>query len=228
MEHTHHANSLAQAAAHGARAAAATPLGADRALRAPLRALRVAFEGMRSGAQADLAERALAELNRAEHAAEDLVAWSHERPLRPVPCTVSEVITSLRAVLDLDDRSRCHLVLDGDDAPMTTDGRLLVDALERAIRSRLKSVAEVMVHVHVEGDRASFNVVDTPEEEELAVLFDSSSDDAGSRATLAEELLVRDIQRLGGTVALRATGTHRCALAGVPLVIPAFGQEVAA
>ncbi|MEE2941350.1 MAG: hypothetical protein VX460_13255 [Planctomycetota bacterium] len=202
----------------------AAPLGAERALRASLRALRVAFEGLRSGPESELAGRALSELHRAERAALDLVASSHERPLRPVSCSVSEVITSLRAVLDLEDRRRCHLVLDGDDAAMFTDGRLLVDALERAIHARLQRVSRVMVHAHVEGSHASFNLVDTPDETELAAQL---AEDEG-HASLAEGLLVRDVERLGGAVALRTTGAHRCAITSLPLTISAPCQEVAA
>ena len=212
MERNDHADCRARSAAPRAHASCASPLGADRALRAPLRALRVAFEGLRSGPESELAGRALSELHRAERAALDLVASSHERPLRPASCSVSEVITSLRAVLDLEDRRRCHLVLDGDDAAMFTDGRLLVDALERAVHDRLGRVSEVMVHAHVDGGYANFNLVAVEE----------------PCASLAEGRLVRDVERLGGAVALRTTGAHRCAIVSLPLAIPAPCQEVAA
>lgn len=224
MERIDHADRQAHGDAPRARTACASPLGANRALRAPLRALRVAFEGLRGGPESDLAGRALSELQRAERAALDLVASCHERPLRPVSCSASEVITSLRAVLDLEDRHRCYLVLDGDDAAMSTDGRLLVDALERAIHARLEHVSAVMVHAHVDGGFANFNLVDTPNETELAALLAEGE----ACTSLAEDLLVRDIERLGGTVALRATGAHRCAIISLPLTGSAPSQEVAA
>ena len=224
MERNDHADREAHGDASRVRAACASPLGANRALRAPLRALRVAMEGLRGGPESELADRALSELHRAERAALDLVASCHERPLRPVSCSASEVITSLRAVLDLEDRRRCYLVLDGEDAAMSTDGRLLVDALERAIHARLGHVSAVMVHVHVDGGYANFNLVDTPDEAELAALLAEEQ----ACASLAEGLLVRDIERLGGTVALRTTGAHRCAIISLPLTLPAHCQEVAA
>lgn len=215
MERTDHADRPA----HGA-----APLGASRALRAPLRALRVAIEGLHGGSESEFAGRALSELQRAERAALDLVAACHERPLHPVSCSVSEVITSLRAVLDLEDRRRCHLILDGDDTAMSTDGRLLVDALERAILARLGHVSAVMVHVHVDGDQAHFNLVDTPDETELAALLTEEE----ACTSLAEDLLVRDVERLGGAVALRVAGAHSCALVSLPLNIPVPTPEVAA
>lgn len=205
--------------AHGAAA-----LGADRALRAPLRALRVAIEGLHGGPESEFARRALSELRRAERAALDLVAACHERPLRPVPCSLAEVFTSLRAILGLEDRRRCHLTLDGGDAAMFTDGRMLVDALERAILARLGHVSAVMVHAHADGDQAHFNLVDTPDEAELAALLAEDE----TPASLAEDLLVRDVERLGGAVALRIAGAHRCAVISLPLTIPSASQEVAA
>lgn len=214
----------------GARSAAvvrATPLGAERALRAPLGALRVMLEGLRSdGPPARLLlDRALHEVDRVDAAASDFFAWSSERPVRSTPCTMAELVSSLRTTLDTDDRARCHLVLEGDDTQLLTDGRLLVDALARSIRHRLAAVTEVMVHAHVEDDRASFTVVDAPDKGDLIDLLEH---DAASPTSLADELLARDLGRLGGTVSQRATGAHRCLVIGLPLRMPRTNPEVMA
>mgnify|MGYP003338372638 FL=1 len=81
-----------------------------------------------------------------------------------------------------------------------------------------------MVHVHVDGDQAHFNLVDTPDETELAALLTEEE----ACTSLAEDLLVRDVERLGGAVALRVAGAHRCALISLPLNIPVPTPEVAA
>jgi len=81
-----------------------------------------------------------------------------------------------------------------------------------------------MVHAHVDGGFANFNLVDTPDETELAALLAEGE----ASTSLAEDLLVRDVERLGGTVALRATGAHRCAIISLPLTGSAPSQEVAA
>ncbi len=224
MERPDHADREADLARPRARAACALSLGAGRALYAPLRAVRVALEGLRRGPESELADRALSELQRAERAALDLVATTYERPLHPVSCSVSEVITSLCAVLGVEDRRRCELVLDGDDAAMFTDGRLLVDALERAIHDRLGRVSKVKILAKIEGGQANFNIVDTPDEAAPAAPI-ADSDDCPS---IAEGLLVRDVERLGGTVALRTADDHRYAVASLPLMIPAPCQKVAA
>ena len=205
----------------------------ERALRGPLGALRVAIEGTRRSGQAlphAFLDRALDTITDIEHAAADLIAWAHSRPVRPVSSSVGELVSSLRQTLDADTEARCHFIVEGAGTPLFLDCRLVVTALERSIRRRLASarqpgLAEVMIHVHVEDNWTTISLIDGDAEPELNVVREAASDNAEA---LADALLARECERLGGRVSIHETGGHRCMVVVVPSESPSSGQEVSA
>lgn len=190
----------------------------SRALKAPLGALRVLLEGAwasgESSAALPFVTRALEEVRRAEDAADDLCRWILPRDLHPTACTLGEIVQSLRESLDIAHRKRCHVVADGPtDQPLLIDGRMVVSSIARVIVDRLDDAhrapgAELMLHVHADADRATLNLIDAD-----APAVGETSD--GPR-TLADALLERDIQRVGGTARMHESNGHRCLMVTVP------------
>lgn len=200
---------------------AAVMLTTERALLAPLGALRIAIEGARSKRKAlpaTFLDRALEAVTDASQAASDMMAWAHPRPLRPVPCSVGELVSSLRLTLSPDLDARCHFLVEGAAAPLFLDGRLVVTGLERSIRRRLDparrpATAELMVHAHVEDGMATVSIIDTAAGNHLDVSAESLSQGAEA---LADALLTRDCERIGGRVSIHETGSHRCMVVVFP------------
>ena len=204
-------------------------LATRRELHAPLVALRALLEGRRGSETAvterafvDRAfiDRALDELLRTEQAAANLVHWTCPRDIRKVPCTVAEIVGSLSSTLDKAERERCHFVIENGDADVTTDGPLLVDAFTRTIREALSRAAddasEVMIHAHADSDRVTISLVDGPADDSTTGNGHSGDTSPDRRPTLAEALLERDTERLGGRVSIHHTSEHRCCIAVFP------------
>lgn len=214
---------------------AAVMLTTERAFLAPLGALRIAIEGARSQRAAlpdTFLDRALEAVEEASHAASDMMAWANPRPLRPVACSVLELVASLRLTLSPELDSRCHFLVEGADTPLFLDGRLIVDGLERSIRRRLAharrpGTAELMVHAHVENGLTTVSLIDASEGDELDVTGEALSQGAEA---LAEAILTRDCERIGGRVSIHETGGHRCIVAVFPADCrrQANGQEASA
>ncbi len=207
----------------------------ERALKGPLGALRIAIEGARGNAEElppAFLDRALDAVNEIDHAAADFMAWAHPRPLRPVACGVTELISSLRQTLDADTEARCHFVVDSAWATMSLDGRLLVTALERSIRRRLDParcpvIPELMIHAHEEDGWTTISLIDTDVDSELDIAREAASSNAEA---LADALLTRDCERLGGRVSIHETGGHRCVVVVLPSnsQSPVTGEEASA
>ncbi|MEM9381477.1 MAG: hypothetical protein AAGB93_16095 [Planctomycetota bacterium] len=197
-------------------------LATERELHAPLHALRLLLEGRR-GADGRLTERAfvdrefidraLSELVRAERAAHSLVEWTCPRAIRPVQCTIAEIVGSLSSTLDGAERDRCHFVVDDGPVELETDARLLVDAFARLTRELLHScengASEVMVHAHADDGTATISLVEGTAKVDPALELGEEE----SAPTLAEALLRRDVGRLGGRVGIHRAGEHRCCVA---------------
>ncbi len=203
-------------------------LQAERDIRAPLATLRVLLEAARRGGDPDtsvaFSERAIGELRRAERAAEDLVAWTAPRPLRPVRCTVDHLIDSLRETLDPEIAERCRFAIDDGDTQLEIDARAAVATLERMLRfaldTALRPTADMMIHAHSDAEWTTLSLVDAPGDEDRSGA--QGRDPSLDGTSLAEALMTRDVHRMGGRASLHRTGGHRCYV----LVLPRTGTIV--
>lgn len=205
-------------------------LATERALKAPLGALRVLLEGARQGAGSTptlpFIDRALEALISAESAAQDLVAWTAPRSLRITPATVGEIVESVSTTMSPALRSRCHLVVDNEDVALRTDARQLVEAFARSVQRCLVEAptGELMIHAHADDEWATFSFIDAPSD--TAVAHSQENGPAGlelgteAAPALADMLLKRDVERVGGRLSIHETGGHRCCVAVVPLTLP--------
>ncbi|MEM6672739.1 MAG: hypothetical protein AAF726_07830 [Planctomycetota bacterium] len=209
-------------------------LATERELHAPLQALRLLLEGRRGTSSSlterafvdrDFVDRALLELLRAERAACDLVRWTAPRNLCVVPCTVSEVASSLESTLEPHERERCDIVVENGATELRTDSRLLVECLARTVEDALSRSAtrrpEVLVHLHADDEDVTLSLVEGSAAGLTA--FDPDEEEANEELTLAEAILERDVARLGGRVSLHGSSGHRCCVAVVPRRADALG-----
>lgn len=208
--------------AHGDRPsneARAIALEATRELRGPLGALRVLLEGSRGNAKPaalDFADRALEEIERAEAAANDLIAWSLPRSLRSTSTSLGEIATSLLDSLTPSLRRRTHLVVEQDATTVQTDAPLLVECFSRSLRHAFRDDGtgglEVMVHIHAADDIATFSFIHTGSPK--ASLFHAHGD---AVLTLSDEILNATVARLGGKSSNHEAEGHRCTVITLPL-----------
>ncbi|MFT5733016.1 MAG: hypothetical protein ACJAZN_000260 [Planctomycetota bacterium] len=192
-------------------------LEATRALRSPLASLRVIIEGYRASDSetcSTFADRALEEIDRAEAAAHDVLAWSMPRSLRSTPTTLAEIVQSLRSSLGAADCRRTHFVLEQESTALDTDAPLLVECLARSLSHAYRDAGaqpyEVMVHVHASADTATFSFIRTGEAA-------ATSDQALARLSLSEALLRASVLRLDGKTSIHDAEGHRCSVVKLPL-----------
>ncbi len=204
-------------------------LDASRQLRCPLSALRILLEGTRRNNKTQaspFADRAIEEIERAEAAAHDLLAWVMPRNLRSTPATLSEIVESLRAALAPADRRRTHFVLEQENTTLITDAPLLVESFERSLRHLFRDGTsqdiEVMVHVHASADDATFSFIHTG-----GATLSKPQDDASTLPSIADALLHESVQRLGGKASTHDAEGHRCSVITLPLAGPTQGPKEA-
>ena len=203
-------------------------LEASRALCSPLASLRVIIEGCRAGGvetSSTFTDRALQEIDRAESAAHDVLAWSMPRSLRSTPTTLTEIVRSLRSSLSHSDRRRTHFVLEQDNTSLDTDAPLLVECLARSLAHTYRDAGaqpyEIMVHVHASADTATVSFVHTGE----AVAM---GHEASTTPSLGDALLQTSVHRLGGTTSNHDAEGHRCSVVTLPLKRRVTQREEAA
>jgi hypothetical protein len=197
--------------------ARAIAIEATRELRGPLGALRVLLEGSRGGTTAiDFADRALAEVGRAEGAANDLVAWTLPRTLRSTSTDLSKIAASLLESLTPSHRRRTHVVVEHETTAIQTDAPLLVECFARSLRHAFQADGtaglEVMVHIHATDDLATFSFIHTGSTKHS--LLDG---DGEAVPHLADEILDATATRLGGKSSIHDAEGHRCSVVTLPL-----------
>ncbi len=199
--------------------ARAIALEAIRELRSPIGALRVLLEGSRGSATPaalDFADRALDEIERAENAAQDLVAWTLPRTLRSTTTSLGEIAASLMDSLVPSYRRLTHLVVEQETTTLEIDAPLLVECFSRTLRHAFQqngtSGLEVMVHIHAADDTATFSFIHTGSAK--TSLF---SVDGDSVLSLADEILSATVVRLGGRTSIHDAEGHRCAVITLPV-----------
>lgn len=192
-------------------------LVATRALRSPLGALRVLLEGSRSQSSPrglEFTDRVLDELERAESAAHDLVAWTLPRTLRLIPTSLGELAASLMDSLAPSHRRLTHLVVEQDATTLQTDAPLLVECFSRTLRHAFQENGtaglEVMVHIHATDDIATFSFIHTGSAK-------TSLFSADAIPSLADEILTATVARLNGKTSIHDAEGHRCAVITLPL-----------
>lgn len=225
-ERTHAGHSLTQELGLDPAQARDIAIGAGRELRSPLAALRVLLEGTRAGVTitSGFADRALEEIDRAEAAAHDVVAWTMPRSLRSTRATLGEIVQSLKEALSPADRRRTHFVLEQENSTLESDAPLIVEVFERSLRHLYREPgagdAEVMVHVHASDDDATFSFIQTGGG---AMVSDAAN--GTELPTLADALLRASVARLGGRTSIHDAEGHRCAVITIPLKCATRGQE---
>ena len=205
---------------HGDREPAqirAIALGAARELRSPLGAIRVLLEGSRKSANTvglEFADRALDEIERAEAAAHDLVAWTLPRTLRTAKTSLGEIAASLTESLTPSHRRLTHLVVEQEATALETDGSLLVECFSRSLRQAFTASGttglEVMVHIHATEDTATFSFIHTGSTKASLASTDTT-------LSLADEILSATSTRLGGRTSIHDAEGHRCTVITLPL-----------
>ncbi len=215
---------------HGNREPAqarAIALEAARELRGPLGALRVLLEGSRGSVDETglhFTDRAIEEIDRAEGAANDLVAWTLPRSLRSTSTDLGKIASSLLESLTPSHRRRTHMVVEQDTTTVQTDAPLLVEGFARSLRHAFQADGtaglEVMVHIHAADDIATFSFIHTGSTK--ASLFQADGD---AVLRLADEILNATVTRLGGKSSIHDAEGHRCAVVTLPLTEAATGRQ---
>ncbi|MEM8712294.1 MAG: hypothetical protein AAGG01_15190 [Planctomycetota bacterium] len=199
----------------GGEEARAIGLAAMRELRAPLGALRVLLEGCRSsdGAGREFSDRALDEIDRAEAAADDLLAWTLPRSLRTTQSSLGELVQGVREALRPADRRRTHFVIENEDTALDCDARLLTTSFARSIRHAYRDAGaralEIMVHAHASKGRATLSFIHSGDKPDLVA-------DEDGVPSLADALLRSSLERSRGTINIHEAEGHRCAVVTIP------------
>ncbi len=203
----------------------------SRDIHTPLAALRASLESLarspRESSSPDLANRALEQLARVEHAAELLCESTHPRELAAARTSVEEIARSALQCLREHARKRTTLALEEPRATIEIDAPLLARSLARLLDGALADgTQEILLHSHAGPEKLCFTIVDELDparHDELELSFEPSSDGV-AHAEVA--IAVRDIHRLGGTVEIQRLGNHRtCVQVEIPLRHPEEGAQ---
>lgn len=202
-------------------------------LRTPLAALRASMEALahrfeERDPRSPQVLSSLAQVVRIQHHLQTILDAEHPTALRPLSCTLQEIVASAVNALVPEHRARVLVAVEDGDARFVVDGPLVSRALTRLLECGLdQGTQPALLRVHAEAGRASFGI--------LHPRFDVPQD---SIEALAAHVAERDIRRMGGTFRIRSAAearpggaaAHASAHAGVIEVVfelAAAGEEAA-
>lgn len=168
-------------------------------LRTPLAALRASMETLvhrfeeRDPRLPQIAA-SLAQVVHLQHNLQSIVDAEHPTALRPLSCTLHELVASAVNALVPDQRARVLVAVEDGDARIHVDGPLVSRSLMRLLECGLDARSDAaLLRVRTSAGRASFAILhsrfDTPE---------------GSIEELVTRVAARDAQRMDGTFEMRA------------------------
>lgn len=172
-------------------------------LRTPLAALRASLEALSHRFEANDPREAqvhasLAQVVRIQHNLQTLLDARQPVPLRPLSCTLQEIVSSATNALVPEHRQRVFVAVEGADERIVVDGPLVSRAIARLLECGLEQSDDPsLLRVRAQSGRALFTVLhrrcDAPE---------------GSIEALAKHVAERDTARMGGAFQSRATTEH--------------------
>ncbi len=172
-------------------------------LRTPLAALRASLEALSHRFESNDPREtqvgaSLAQVVRLQHNLQTILDARQPVPLRPLSCTLQEIVSSATNALVPEQRQRVYVAVEGGDERLVVDGPLVSRALARLLENGLEQSAEsALLRVRAQNGRATFTVLhrrcDVP---------------AGSIEALATHVAERDAARMGGTFQSRSTAEH--------------------
>lgn len=174
----------------------------DRGLREPLAALRATLDSFARHAagrdESSIAEAAIAQVVQLSRTVHDLSEFASPSPLRPLRCSLEEIVRGALELLPARARPRVLLALEDRRERLLVDGPLLSRCLALLMADGLHADAECMLHVRRTGGRTRFVVVHTaPVGPDTAAL------------RLGRALARRDVDRMGGSLAFHTTAATR-------------------
>ena len=178
-------------------------------LRTPLAVLRAALETLgRSFDAGDeralVLDRALGEVIRLAKHVQTLVDYALPQPLRPLPCSASELARSALEGLTPERRARVMTATEGGDARLLVDGPLAARALARLVACGLDGTREpVLIHARGTARGACFSVLH--EGFDGGARPGADADHAAGIRALGLALARRDLERLGAACTSRRT-----------------------
>lgn len=176
-------------------------------VRAPLAALRASMESLSHAFQAgdprSLAVRGvLEEVVRLGHEMQAILDYALPQPAQPLSCSLLEIACSARSALQAEQRAQVLLAIEDRRARLTVDGTLLSRSIARVLETALTGTRSlVLLRSRLDGGEVVFALVHaTPPA--------WSNQGTGTRfhsavTALGAELARRDVERMGGSFALR-------------------------
>jgi signal transduction histidine kinase len=176
-------------------------------VRAPLAALRASMESLshafQPGDPRSLAVHgALEEVVRLGHEMQTILDYALPQPTRPLSCSLLEIACSARAALQPEHREQVLLAIEDRRARLTVDGALLSRSIARMLEAALAGTpSHVLLRSRLHCGEAVFALVHAtpPPWNARATLprFRSAA------TALGREIAQRDVERMGGSFALR-------------------------
>lgn len=180
-----------------------TPLAV---LRASLEALSYRFEP-RDPREAQLTS-AIAQVARIQHNLQTVLDAEHPVPLRPLACTLIEIVNGAVLPLVSEHRARTLVAVEGGSARIVVDGPLVSRTIMRLVESALDLGSEpVLLRASAHSGQASIAVL-RPGAATLA----RTTHDIESLAELVRAVARRDIERTGGTYSERPAANDSVAI----------------
>lgn len=164
----------------------------------PLSALRATLDSLvRHGGtpgNTTIAEAALAQIVELSRTVHDLSDFAAPPPLKPMRCSVAEIVTGALADLEPALRPQVLLVVEDRTRTLMVDGPVLSHCLAHLITDGLQQDAECMLHVRQQGEITQFVVVHTPP---LAA--------EATHSPLRRAMAQRDLGRMGASLTFHVT-----------------------
>ncbi|MCP3914797.1 MAG: hypothetical protein GY711_04455 [bacterium] len=208
-----------QASLNGTHKPSARELEAalSRGVRTPMAALRAALEDLRQASDGReqstrLVTGALRELTDLDRHLEMLLEYVAPAQLRPLRCSVAEILYAARGSLEADERTRVLIASEELESGFAVDGPQLVRVLMRLLCETLRdNQGDVLLRAREDGNELVFTIVEhaQPRPRPTASAWDD----------LEILLAKREVERMGGRTAVRdSLSSHRRLEVRMPIV----------
>ena len=174
-------------------------------LNLPLSALRASMESLteelaRGGVGPLLIDGVLREVDRLGRNVQELLDYASPPVVRPLRCTLEEIVTNARRQLPAASRSRVIAAHERAGATIVIDGPLLSTCLRRLLENALEESSElVLVVVRQEKGRTSFTVLEDGQESlDADVARATLRTTRSNRLALGIAIAERDVAAMNG------------------------------
>jgi len=187
-------------------------LALARILRHPLAGLRASMESVAAAARvkedaavAESLEDILAQIGRLANDVESLAEFATPRPLRPLRCTLDELLHAATRSLNVDQLDRLKIARPAQPLGLVVDGPLFASSLHHLIESALDTEADwLLLQVRRDGDCTYFALVEGSTDSSFAP-SDATGSPEEAHLDLGLRLAHRDICRMGGAIDVETT-----------------------